>query len=228
MDPIVSWESETDTGDVVLTYGIEASLRATKDVASLPRSIWGKAKTDVSGWGLSARAEVQGSDFTNANLDFDADNQELDVALRLEASAGKELVALQRVELTKGFDANGARVTVTPRFNLEEDDRDVVISYSKDNTNVKLTASADNQELTLSQQLDVDNRVAPTVTSKGDISVEWERRLGFDSSLTANLKPNSSLDLEWKDAAWTANINVPIDGTNVNGANVSIKRDVSF
>jgi hypothetical protein len=228
LDPIVSWESETDTGDVVLTYGIEASLRATKDVASLPRSIWGKAKTDVSGWGLSARAEVQGSDFTNANLDFDADNQELDVALRLEASAGKELVALQRVELTKGFDANGARVTVTPRFNLEEDDRDVVISYSKDNTNVKLTASADNQELTLSQQLDVDNRVAPTVTSKGDISVEWERRLGFDSSLTANLKPNSSLDLEWKDAAWTANINVPIDGTNVNGANVSIKRDVSF
>jgi len=227
LDPTVSWESETDAGDINLSYGIEASIRATKDIASLPRSIWGKARTDVSGWGLSARAEVEGTDFSNANFDIDADNKDLDLSLRLEASAGKEL-AIQRVEATKGFDANGARVTVTPRFNLEEDDRDVVINYSKDRTNVKLTASADNQELTLSQQLDDDNRVAPTVNSKGDLSLEWERRLGDDSSLTANLKPNSSLDLEWKDAAWTANINVPIDGTNISGANVSIKRDVNF
>jgi hypothetical protein len=52
--------------------------------------------------------------------------------------------------------------------------------------------------------------------------------LSDDSSLTATLKPNDSLDVEWKDDAWTANVNMPIDGTNINGANVSIKRDVSF
>ena len=89
-------------------------------------------------------------------------------------------------------------------------------------------ASADNQELTVSQRINDDNRIAPTINNRGDVSVEWERRINDDSSLTANLKPNQSLDVEWKDSAWTANVNMPIDGTNINGANVSIKRDVNF
>jgi hypothetical protein len=226
-DPTLKWESSSRSGDIDLSYGVEASVRPTKDLASLPRSIWGKASTDVSGWGVSARAEVQGTDFSNANVDVDADNKDLDLSLRLEASTGNQF-SVQRVEATKGFDANGARVTVTPRFNMENEERDVVINYNNDRTNVKLTASADNQEVTISQQIDDDNRIAPTISSKGDLSVEWERRLGGDSSLTANLRPNSSLDLEWKDSAWTANVNMPIDGTNINGANVSIKRDVNF
>ena len=108
------------------------------------------------------------------------------------------------------------------------DDRDVVVTYAKDQVNAKLTASADGQELTVSQQLDSNNRIAPTVTNNGAISVEWERRLSDSASLTANLKPNDSLDVEWKDAAWTANVNMPIDGTNVKGVNVGIRRDVEF
>lgn len=227
LDPTLSWESSNDAGDVNLSYGIEASLRATNDITTLPRSIWGKAKTDISGWGVSARAEVEGGDFQSANLDLDAENEELDLALRLQASAGKEF-SVQQVEATKGFAAKGARVTVTPRYNLENDERDVVISYANDKTNVKLTASVENQEVTISQQLDDVNRIAPTVSSNGDVSLEWERRLSGDSSLRANLKPNNSLDVEWKDSAWTANVVLPIDGANVNGANVSIKRDVTF
>ena len=210
-----------------ISYGIKASARPTTDLASLPRSIWGKASTDVSGWGVSARAEVEGVDFSRANLELDAENEKADMSLHMVANAGKDF-NLRSVEATKGFDANGARVTVTPRFNIEDDDRDVVVNYNNDRTNVKLTASADNQEVTISQQIDDDNRVAPTVNSNGDLSVEWERRLSDDSSLTANLKPNDSLDVEWKDADWTASVNMPIDGANINGANVSIKRDVNF
>ena len=223
----MTWSNSQDAGDIGLSYGIEASVRPTSDIASLPRSIWGKASTDVSGWGLSARAEVEGIDFSRANLEVDADNEDADLSLHLVASAGGEF-NVRSVEATKGFDANGARVTVTPRFNLENDDRDVVINYNNDKTNVKLTASADNQEVTISQQIDADNRIAPTVNSNGDISVEWERRLSDDSSLTASLSPNDNLNLEWKDADWTANVNCPIDGANINGCNVSIKRDVNF
>jgi hypothetical protein len=210
-----------------LSYGVKASARPTSDLASLPRSIWGKASTDVSGWGVSARAEVDGQDFTNANVELDADNEEADLSVHMVASAGEKF-ALRSVEATKGFDQDGARITVTPRFNLENEDKDVVINYNNDKTNVKLTASADSQEVTISQQVDDDNRIAPTVNSNGDLSVQWERRLSADSALTATLKPNDSLDVEWRDAAWTANVNMPIDGTNINGANVSIKRDVNF
>lgn len=210
-----------------VSYGVSAHARPTTDIASLPKSIWGKVSTDVSGWGVSARAETEGLNFDNANLEIDADNEDLDLNVHVVASAAGAF-NVRSVEATKGLDANGARVTVTPRFNLEDDTRDVVVNYANDKTNVKLTASADNQEVTFSQQIDADNRVAPTVNSNGDLSLEWERRISDDSSLTATLKPNDNLNVEWRDSAWTANIRMPINGANINGADVSIKRDVNF
>jgi hypothetical protein len=227
LDPTVSWESSGKAGDMDVSYGITAAARPTADIASLPRSIWGKASTDISGWGVSARADVDAQNLNSADIEVDANNADNDLSVRMVASAGSDF-NVRSVEATKGFDADGARVTVTPRMDLENDARDVVISYNNDKTNVKLTASAGSQEVTISQQVDDDNRIAPTINSDGDLSVEWERRLSGDSALTATLKPNDSLDVEWRDAAWTANVNMPIDGTNINGANVSIKRDVAF
>lgn len=226
LDPTISWESSTQAGDVDISYGIKATARATSDIASIPRSVWGKARTSVSGWGVSARAEL-GNDLGKADLQIDADNQNADLNVHLVANAGSGF-NVRSVEATKGFDANGARVTITPRVNLEDDNRDVVINYSNDKTNVKLTASADNQEVTISQQIDDNNRVAPTLARNGEVSLEWERRLSDDSSLTANLKPNDNLSVEWKDSAWTANVRMPIEGTSLGGPTVSIKRDVTF
>jgi len=227
LDPTLRWSDSTRSGDIDLSYGIEASATPTSDLASLPRNIWGKASTDVSGWGVSARAEVDAQERDHADLDIDASNEENDISVRLTASAGNDF-SVKTVEATKGFDQNGARVTVNPRYNVETEESDVVINYSTDETSVKLTASTENQEVTISQQIDDNNRIAPTINSNGDLSVEWERRIGDDRTLTANLKPNDNLNVEWKDDAWTANVNMPIDGTNINGANVSIKRDVNF
>ena len=181
----------------------------------------------MSGWGVSARAEFQGTDFTNAGVEIDANNADVDLDIHLEANAGNGF-SVNRVEATKRLNSDGANIAVNPRYNVESEEADVVISYDKDGTSLELTASQDAQSLTLSRQLDDDNRVAPTLSSSGDVSVEWERSLGDDNSLTATLSPNNSLDLEWKDADWTANINMPIDGTDITGTNVSIKREVNF
>jgi hypothetical protein len=198
---------------------------------------------------VSARAEVDAQARDHADLEIDAKNDDADLSLRMTASAGNAF-SVSHIEATKGLDMNGARVTVNPRYNVADehadvvvnwdngdtnveltaaaDNQEVVVNHRMDNTSIKLTASADNQEVTISQQIDDNNRVAPTVSRNGDFSVEWERTLSDDSSLTATLRPNDSLDVEWKDADWTANVNMPIDGANINGANVSIKRDVSF
>lgn len=271
LDPTINWEGSSSSGDVDLAYGIEASARPTTDIASLPRKIWGKASTNVAGWGVSARADVDGQDRSRADLELDADNEDADLSLRLTASAGGGF-NVKRVEATKGLDMNGARVTINPRYNVESEEADVVLGYSNDNTNVKLTASADNQEVnvkhnmgdtnieltasadnqevtidhsmdrtnvrltasadkqevTISQQIDDNNRIAPTINNSGDISVAWERTLGDDSSLTATLKPNDSLNVEWKDNDWTANVDCGLDGASISGANVSVKRDIQF
>lgn len=227
LDPTLAWSSSTSSGDVDVEYGIEASARPTSDIASLPKNIWGKASTSLNGWGVSARAEFEGTDFTKAAVDIDASNEDADLDVHLEASAGDGF-SVKTVSATKGIDSDGARITVTPTYNVQTDESDVVIAYSKDGTDVEVSATQDAQSVTISRQIDDENRVAPTLKSSGDVSVEWERSLGDDNSLTATLTPNEAIDLEWKDSAWTANVNMPIDGTAVTGTNVSIKREVSF
>ena len=227
LDPTISWEDSQKSGDLDISYGIKASAKPTSDIASLPKSIWGKISTDISGWRTSARAETEGLNFDSANVEMEADNEDADLNVQVVATAGGAF-NIKSVQATKGLDANGARVTVNPRYNLETNEQDVVVNYNNDKTNVKITASADNQEVEFSQQIDKDNRIAPTVNSNGDISLAWERRLSDDSSLTATLKPNDNINVEWRDSDWTANIKMPIDGTSINGADVSIKRDVSL
>lgn len=244
LDPSISWSGESSSGDVDLEYGIDLAARPTSDIASLPKKIWGKATTDVGGWKTTASADVEGTDFAGASYDIDAENGDLRLSLSASASG------VHSVEATKGFASGDADITVNPRYNLDTEEADVVINYDAGDTsveltasansqsvkvarqagdtNLELTASADAQSLTITQQLDENNKIAPTFNSNGDISVEWERSLGDDNSLTATVKPNDSVDLEWNDADWTANINLPVEGTTVTGANVSIKRDVSF
>mmetsp|Transcript_10818 Transcript_10818/g.15829 ORF Transcript_10818/g.15829 Transcript_10818/m.15829 type:complete len:265 (-) Transcript_10818:199-993(-) len=228
LEPTISWETSGKSGDVDLEAGIELAARATGDLASLPKSIWGKASGDLGGWGVSARAEVESFDSESADLEIEANDGE-ELSLKLTGSLGKDSgLAFSNIEATKTLDSDGAAVTVNPRYNIDTEEADVVIGYSKDDTSVTITASRDEQEITVSQQIDDDNRISPTFSSGGALSVEWERSLSDDNSLTATLTPNESIDVEWKDDAWTANVNVPIDGTTIGGTNVSIKREVNF
>ena len=223
----MTWSDSTAAGDFNIEYGIEAAAKPTSDLASLPKKIWGKLSTDCSGWGVSARADFDGVEFSKADIEIDATNDEADIDIHIEASAS-EGFSVNKVEATKSLDSDGATITINPRYDLDTEEADIVVAYSKDDTSVEITASQDAQSVTFSQQIDDDNRVSPTLASSGDISLEWERSLGDGNSLTATLKPNESIDVEWEDDSWTANINIPIDGTDVTGTNVSIKREVNF
>jgi len=250
-DPTVTYGSTATAGDVDLEYGIESAVKPTTDIASLPKSIWGKASTTVSGWGVSAKAEIDPQALDSADVTIDASNDELDLSVKIDATAGGEGgVSASSVEATKGIDLDTGKLTINPRFNVADDEKDVVLSYSQDSTSVSVTASADaqsieikhnagntdvsitasveEQEVTISQQIDDDNRIAPTINNNGDISIEWEKSLGDDNSVTTTLKPNDSINIEWKDGAWAATVDMPIEDNTISGATVSVKRDVEF
>jgi len=224
VDPSISWSGSSKSGDVDIEYGVDVGASST-DIASLPKKFWGKASTEVSGWMASVRAEIDAADIKKADLEIEAVNG--DSSVTVLASTGDSF-SVSKVEATQGFDSGDAKISVNPRYNLETEEADIVIGYDKGDTNVELTASAEAQSVTISQQVDDDNRVAPTLTSSGSISLEWERSLGDDNSLTATVTPDESLDLEWKDSEWTANINMPISGASIESAKVNIKREVNF
>jgi len=225
LDPTVSWSGSTSAGDMDIEYGVEATPSATMDISSLPKNIWGKATGSVAGWGVTARAEFEGTDFSEADVDIDLSGEGVDIHLDATAGGG---FAVNNVEATSSFDVDGGSVTVTPSYDVGSGDADVTVTYDKDDTSVKVVASADEQSLTISKQIDAENRVAPTLSSGGSFSVEYERSLGGGNSLTTTVSPNESIDMEWKDSEWTASISMPVDGTEIKGTNVSVKRDVSF
>jgi len=225
LEPTLTWATEGKAGELDIAYGIEADARPTSDLTSLPKSVWGKASGDIGAWGVSARAEFQKADFSAADIEIDAVND--DLSIHVDARSDGDF-SVNKIEATKSFDTDDAAVTVTPRYDVGNGSSDVVISYVKDDTSVEITASQEDQSITISKQIDDDNRVAPTIGSNGDFSVEWERSLGDDNSLTTTLTPNESVDVEWKDGDWEATINMPLDGTAISGVNVSVKRDVNF
>jgi len=226
LDPTVSWSNSQEAGDLDIEYGIEASATPTSDIASLPKNIWGKASGNVGGWGVSARAEFEGTDFTQASIEIDASDETS--SIRVDASAGASGATVEKITAEKTFDADDATVTINPRYVLASADADVTVTYSKGDTSVEVVASQDAQSITVSKQVDDENRVAPTVSSDGSFSLEYERTLADGNSLTTTVTPNESVNLEWKDSSWTANIDMPLDGTDITGTNVSVKRDVSF
>jgi len=225
LDPTVSWSNTGTAGDMDVEYGIEVAATPTSDIASLPKNIWGKASGSVGEWGVSARAEFTGTDFSSAAIDIDASDETSNV--HVEASAGSEGVTVGDITASKSIDVDGADVTIKPRYNVASGDADVVVSYTKDETSIEVTASEESQSITVSRQVDDENRVAPTINSDGAFSVEWEKSLE-SGSLTTTVTPNEGINLEWSDNSWTANIDLPLDGTDITGANVSVKRDVSF
>ena len=117
-------------------------------------------------------------------------------------------------------------MTITPHYDLNTNEGDFVVTYAKDKTDIKLTASADIQEITISHQVDEKNRIAPSFNSYGDISVEWERKLSDTSSVLAKYKYDDTFDVTWKDGDWVAAMNMPTNGADIRNANICIKRDV--
>merc|ERR1711981_1528109 len=204
-DPSLAWSTSATSGDFDLEAGVDVAAVPTTDIASMPRSFWGKASRSFGSWGVSARADISKEDLSNADVEVNADNSSDDISFKVLGNAGSNGFVASTVEATKGFNSKDARVTVTPTLDVASKDVDVTIGY------------------------DAGNRVAPSFALKsGKMSVEWERNLGNDNSLTATLKPNDSIDMKWDDGAWEASINMPIDGNSISGANVSVKRDVNF
>uniref|UniRef100_A0A7S2KBX2 Uncharacterized protein n=1 Tax=Leptocylindrus danicus TaxID=163516 RepID=A0A7S2KBX2_9STRA len=133
LDPKITWEASGESGDFDLEGGVEVAARPTSDLASLPRSIWGKASREWKGWGVSARAELESDKPSQAQIELEAEHEEDDISMKITASAGKEL-AVAKVEGIKGFDAGddgNSHITINPRWDVDREDGDVILGWEK-------------------------------------------------------------------------------------------------
>jgi hypothetical protein len=139
------------------------------------------------------------------------------------------------VKVTGGAAAFDTEATLTHRI---MDNTGITVAYNEDTSivfehkrdddlDITVTASASDQKVTLSKTFG-DDTISPTITKSGVTSVAWERDLGDDNSFTATVVPDDSINVEWKDDNWTANINAGLSGIEIGDLSVSAKRDINF
>jgi hypothetical protein len=197
LDPSLSWQTSMTSGDYDLSAGVNVAVLPKSDIASLPRSFWGKAARKIGDWDIVARADIQRSDLQNAAITVDAANAGEDLSLKLLANAGKD-ITVKSIEGTKGFKSGSARVTVTPKYDVAAKLADVTVGYEEDKTVVEVNLSNSEQNIKVSQQVDAINKVAPSfAVQSGKVALEWERSLGEGNSLKTLLKPNEAVEMTW-------------------------------
>jgi len=232
LEPALSWEGTSKYGDMDLDYGIDVAAQSTSDLTTIPRRLWGRARQRIANWDVAARADLDGQSGDSAKITIDAGCDDLDLALKVDGSAGlsgRKDVRLHRLQLVKGLEnEDGNRLIINPRYDLLNREADVVLAWKTGDINVEVTASADTQRIKLSKKIDEDNWVSPSVDSKGDVMLEWDHKIDDQSSFTTSIRPQEAIDVKWKDKEWTASVNMPIDGQDVSGANVHIAREVKF
>lgn len=223
LDPEMSWSASTSCSGCQLEAGATSSVKPTLDVLSLPKSIWGTVSRDIAGWGVAAKTSVALDGSNDVDVTMRASNDDLDTSVQIAAKGGS-----QKIRLSKGFEAAGGRVTVSPRYNTANSKADAIIAYDIDNTSITVEASADDQTLTVAQQITDDHRITPSIKSNGDISVAWRKSLDDGNAVTTTVKVNDSVSVAWEDGPWTAVLESPLSGIELGEVDVKVKRKISF
>lgn len=241
LDPTLSWSSKRSCDETGLgfEYGMEAGI--SDDVLSMPKSLFGVCSvlpTEERAWGVAAKTSFSDGNFTAADIDLDIDNEEFDTKLHLDSKFNydkdkkKASFLVDSIQADKTFTLEHGSLKVSPRYDFSSKVPDVVVSFDKDgDVGVEVNASKDFQSVTVSGRLNERNKISPTVTSEGDLSLEWEHTLGDidgDNGIKTTYRPNESVDIDWKDKGWSTSIHMDIEDHELLGPEISFKKIVTF
>lgn len=135
---------------------------------------------------------------------------------------------MKSVQAKGAFGVAGGKVTVNPRYNLKSSKADVSIGYDMDNMGFGVVASKDSQKLTVSRAIGDSTTVSPSITTDfGDFSLAVKQTTDI-GTVTGTYKLKDSLNLEWADGPWKANIVAPMDGIKIQGLKFSAKKEIDF
>lgn len=191
------------------------------DTGEMPFTVWGKVKSTLMGWNVAARVSADSTNINKLGLDVQASGGPVGTGIQVTGSADADALTakIASVKLSQSVQALGGSLTVEPGYNLNAEKANVKVVYGIDGTAVVVNADATTQMVTVLQQLGDNNRIAPSITSDGDVTLEYRRAIQT-GSLTATLKPKDSVNLRWADGKWMVNVNAPIEGVGINAEGI--------
>ena len=177
----------------------------------MPYGLWGKIKGSVAGIGLSAKGTTSSANMNKWGLDLQASASSTTLQVTGSLQTDEPSVSFGTVKVTQKVDTSLGAFTITPKYNLGTQSGDVKLTYGRDDTTVTIEGDMDGQKVTVSQAIGDANVLSPSITSTGDVELEYSRSIG-SGSLTAAYKPDSHARLTYEDGPWVATLTAPVDG----------------
>lgn len=206
--------------------GIDVKI---EDVDEYPYNLWGRAQRTLAGWNLSARLEASSKNLQAVAFNLLAENELRSTALQVQGltDTAQKSGAVQKLTLSQKL--LGETLTLVPTYDFSTKEAEVGVTYSGfPNTIVNIdTSTKGPQMITVSQRIGEDNQIIPSVSSAGDLEIEYRRAIE-GGTIAVNLKPKESVTLKWNDGPWLATLMAPMTGpySFSRDINVGFKRSV--
>lgn len=179
----------------------------------MPYGLWGRVKKTVGGIALSAKVDTRSDKMSNLGLDLQASSGSSGTSLQVTGNADVDSLNLSvgTIKVSQKIETEIGKFTVTPKYNVGSGKADVKLVYGRDDTVITLDADLDKQKLTVSQAIGDANVITPSITSDGEVELEYSRSIGT-GSLTAGYKPDSYVGLKFEDGPLVASIRCGVEG----------------
>ena len=191
---------------------------------ALPMSFWAKATRKIRGWAVSGRVDAASVDPSHYALQLQANSPS--TALQVQGSLNAEVneLSVSSLKVSQKVDGLGGTWTFIPRYNVPANKADITVAYGFQDTVIAIDADMKKQKVTVSQQIGTDNQISPSVTTDGDVELEFRRNI-MNGALTTSFKPNSHVSFRWEDGPWVADFKAPMEGLSFpEGVKMNVRR----
>ena len=191
------------------------TLKVT-DAGDMPYSVWGKVKTQIEGWVVSARLAAQSDSMSKVAVNVQAQGGPLDTTVTVSSVADVEGgdVTVGALALQQSVDVPGGRLTVAPTYHVATDQAHLALTYGTDGATIGLSGNLETQKLSVAKSVGSKNTITPTITSNGDVSVAYTRLIQ-SGALTTTVEPKKAVKVNWSDGKWALNVHAPLVGNMV-------------
>jgi hypothetical protein len=219
LEPSLKWATKGSLFDDFCDYSGGINVRS-EDNGELPFNVWGVIQKSIAGWKVKAKIDTKSSNLDDMDFDVQGNGGPTNLSLRVsgflnnyrsKAISGK----VQNVGFTQGFDLPliGGEVSVSPTYNLVSKRTKLSVKYdSLSSTQIVFDANKDHQKVAVAYRVNDANTIIPSITSNGDISLEYRHAVRDAGLLTANYCPNDATTVQYEDGPWIASAVIPIDG----------------
>ena len=233
MDPTVTLQGSIPYSDekAELTYGLRVPFANGK-----PKSLWGEYTTTSKGWDMSTRVDTELNKSSLLNMECSAEHVEEDVAVTFCASTGGSST-LKSIELRKAFSSDNSKndkIMIQPRWDMTDKTRDIKVTFQGANSSVQYITSNDsnnnNSKIQYSRNIGANHKITQSLGNNGLFGLEYVIGLDNDdesNTIRASIQ-NDTVDLEWEEDNWCANVRIPLLGNAVEGMLIGVKREVHF